>query len=57
MESEVKCRNLKQGEVDIRQSIFQGEYFSPLVFVPRLNPLSFKSTLNPFGSKKGQCSL
>ena len=40
-----------------RQSIFQGDYFSPLVFAPRLNPLSFKSILNPFGSKKGQCSL
>ena len=57
MESEVKGRNLKQGEVDNRQSIFQGDYFSPLVFAPRLNPLSFKSILNPFGSKKGQCSL
>ena len=33
-------RNLEVGEVDIWQSIFQGDYLSPLVFALRLNLLS-----------------
>ena len=38
--TELRAYNESLGEVDIRRGIFQGDYFSPLLFVVVLIPLS-----------------